>query len=309
MKSKNSGSKKITLEREKWLLLIVLSIIWGSSFILIKKSLVHYTPYEVGALRILIAGIILMPIAVINIKKFPKKQLKWIIVAAVSGNFIPMFLFPMAQKMVSSSIAGIINSMLPILVIMVGALFWKFETTKRQIIGVAISFTGACIIAFSNGNGGDIKLFPVLLLLLAVLLYAVNVTTVKAKLQNISAKILSSFVFSFVLILPSFTSLILAGFIENFQPDEGHFIGLGYVSLLSIFGTGLAMMLNYRLLNIATPLFASTVTLLMPIVAIIWGVLDGEILTSGQIFGGVVIVSGLLFLRAKKNLTTKVSKE
>lgn len=292
--------KWLNTEREKWLLLIVLSIIWGSSFILIKKSLTIYNPYEVGSLRILIAGIVLLPIALINIKKFPKKQLKWLILAAISGNFIPMFLFPMAQKMVSSSIAGIINSMLPIMVIMVGALFWKFETTKRQFIGVAISFSGACIIAFSNGSGGEIKLFPVLLLLFAVLLYAINVTTVKSKLQGISAKILSSFVFSFVLLLPSLISLVLAGFIDDFKPDHHHFIGLAYVAILSIFGTGLAMMLNYRLPNIATPLFASTVTLLMPIVAIIWGVLDGEMLTLGQIIGGIVIVSGLLFLRAKK---------
>ena len=292
--------KWLNTEREKWLLLIVLSIIWGSSFILIKKSLTIYNPYEVGSLRILIAGIVLLPIALINIKKFPKKKLKWLILAAISGNFIPMFLFPMAQKMVSSSIAGIINSMLPIMVIMVGALFWKFETTKRQLIGVVISFSGACIIAFSNGSGGEIKLFPVLLLLFAVLLYAINVTTVKSKLQGISAKILSSFVFSFVLLLPSLISLVLAGFIDDFKPDHHHFIGLAYVAILSIFGTGLAMMLNYRLLNIATPLFASTVTLLMPIVAIIWGVLDGEMLTLGQIIGGIVIVSGLLFLRAKK---------
>ena len=293
------SSNKISVEKEKWLLLIVLSIIWGSSFILIKKSLVHYNPYEVGALRILIAGIILLPIAIINIKKFPKKQLKWLLIGAFSGNFIPMFLFPVAQKMVSSSIAGIINSMLPILVIMVGAIFWKFKTSKRQLIGVAISFSGACIIALSNGSGGNIKFFPVILLLAAVLGYAINVTTVKSKLQGISAKILSSFVFSFVLLFPSFIALLMAGFVKDFKADEAHFIGLGYVALLSIFGTGFAMMLNYRLLNIATPLFASTVTLLMPIVAIIWGVLDGEILTSGQIIGGIVIVSGLLFLRAK----------
>lgn len=305
MEDRIKEGKKLSVEREKWLLLIVLSIIWGSSFILIKKSLIHYNPYEVGALRVLIAGIILLPIAILNIKKFPKKNLKWLILAAITGNFIPMFLFPIAETMVSSSIAGIINSMLPILVIMVGAIFWKFKTTKRQLIGVAISFFGACLIAFSNGTGGEIKLYPVILLLVAVLMYAINVTTVKSKLQGISAKVLSSFVFSFVLILPSFISLILAGFIKDFQPDEGHFIGLGYVALLSIFGTGLAMMLNYRLLNIATPLFASTVTLLMPIVAIIWGVLDGEILTAGQIFGGIVIVSGLLFLRAK-NLEKKI---
>ena len=97
-------------EKERWVLLVVLSIIWGSSFILIKKSLEHFNPYEVGALRVLIAGILLLPMAILNIKKFPRKYLKWLILAAVTGNFIPMFLFPIAETKVSSSIAGIINS-------------------------------------------------------------------------------------------------------------------------------------------------------------------------------------------------------
>ena len=136
-------------EKERWVLLVVLSIIWGSSFILIKKSLEHFTPYEVGALRVLIAGIVLLPLAILNIKKFPRKHLKWLIIAAVTGNFIPMFLFPIAETQISSSIAGIINSMMPIFVIIVGTLFWKFSTSKRQLIGVAISFSGACILAVS----------------------------------------------------------------------------------------------------------------------------------------------------------------
>ena len=126
-------------EKEKWVLLVLLSVIWGSSFILIKKSLEHFNPYEVGALRVLIAGIILLPLAILNIRKFPKKHLKWLILAAVTGNFIPMFLFPIAETEVSSSIAGIINSMMPIFVIIVGALLWKFHTTKRQVVGVIIN--------------------------------------------------------------------------------------------------------------------------------------------------------------------------
>ena len=93
-------------EKEKWVLLVLLSVIWGSSFILIKKSLEHFNPYEVGALRVLIAGIILLPLAILNIRKFPKKNLKWLILAAVTGNFIPMFLFPIAETEVSSSTAG-----------------------------------------------------------------------------------------------------------------------------------------------------------------------------------------------------------
>ena len=284
-------------EKEKWVLLVLLSVIWGSSFILIKKSLEHFNPYEVGALRVLIAGIILLPLAILNIRKFPKKHLKWLILAAVTGNFIPMFLFPIAETEVSSSIAGIINSMMPIFVIIVGALLWKFQTTKRQVIGVIISFTGACILAFSGGEGGEFKLIPILLLLLATLFYAISTTTVKSKLSDVPAKILSAFVFSFVLILPSVIALVFAGFFNNLQVNSGFWEGLGFVSLLSIFGTGLAMMLNYKLLSVSTPLFASTVTLLMPVVAIIWGLLDGEKLTLMQGFGGVIILAGLIFLR------------
>lgn len=286
-------------EKEKWVLLIVLSIIWGSSFILIKKSLEHFNPYQVGALRVLIAGILLLPMAISNIKKFPKRHLKWLILAAITGNFIPMFLFPIAETMVSSSIAGIINSMMPIFIIIVGMLFWKFSTTKRQLIGVAISFTGACILAFSGGASGELKLVPILLLLAATLGYAISMTTVKSKLQSISAKILSAFVFSFVLLIPSLVALVITGFFTDLHPTKGLFIGLGYVSLLSIFGTGLAMMMNYRLLNISTPLFASTVTLLMPVVAVIWGILDGEKLLSLQFVGAFIILGGLIFLRAK----------
>ena len=284
-------------EKEKWVLLVLLSVIWGSSFILIKKSLEHFNPYEVGALRVLIAGIILLPLAILNIRKFPKKNLKWLILAALTGNFIPMFLCPLAETEVSSSIAGIINSMMPIFVIIVGALLWKFQTTKRQVIGVIISFTGACILAFSGGEGGEFKLIPILLLLLATLFYAISTTTVKSKLSDVPAKILSAFVFSFVLILPSVIALVFAGFFNNLQVNSGLWEGLGFVSLLSIFGTGLAMMLNYKLLSVSTPLFASTVTLLMPVVAIIWGLLDGEKLTLMQGFGGVIILAGLIFLR------------
>lgn len=290
-------------EKERWVLLVVLSIIWGSSFILIKKSLEHFTPYEVGALRVLIAGIVLLPLAILNIKKFPRKHLKWLIIAAVTGNFIPMFLFPIAETQISSSIAGIINSMMPIFVIIVGTLFWKFSTSKRQLIGVAISFSGACILALSGGESGELKLIPIVLLLLATLCYAISTTTVKSKLHEIPAKTLSAFVFSFVLILPSLITLVFSGFFNNLQANENLFVGLGFVSLLSIFGTGLAMMLNYRLLSISTPLFASTVTLLMPVVAVIWGILDGEKLTPMQGLGGVVILAGLIFLRAKPLVT------
>ncbi|WP_312901991.1 DMT family transporter [Chryseobacterium taichungense] len=293
-------------DREKWILLIFLSMIWGSSFILIKKSLDHFSPYQVGALRVLIAGIILMPIAISKYKLFPKKHLKWLLLAAFTGNFIPMFLFPIAETEVSSSIAGIVNSMMPIFVIIVGALVWKFETTKRQITGTLISFAGVCLLAFGgNAESGTFKLIPILLLLLATLCYAVSTTTVKSKLMEVSSTVLSAFVFSFVLFIPSLMALVFTGFFSTFRVDKDHMTGLMFVSLLSVFGTGLAMMMNYRLLKVSSPLFASTVTLLMPIVAIIWGILDGEKLSALQFAGAGIIIGGLIFLRSKSHIVKK----
>ncbi|WP_312767171.1 DMT family transporter [Epilithonimonas sp.] len=286
-------------EKQKWVLLIALSVIWGSSFILIKKSLEHFNPYEVGALRVLISGIVLMPYAISKIKLFPRKHLKWLIVAAMTGSFIPMFLFPMAETEISSSIAGIINSMMPIFVIIVGSLVWKFSTNKRQLIGVLISFIGACILALGSGESGEIKIYPILLLILAVLLYAICTTTIKSKLYEVPAILMSAYVFSFVLFLPSLIALVFSGFFKDFSLNQSTFEGLGFVAILSIFGTGLAMMMNYKLLSISTPLFASTVTLLMPIVAIIWGILDGEKLTTQQSIGALIILAGLIFLRSK----------
>ena len=286
-------------DKEKWVLMVILSIIWGSSFILIKKSLEHFNPFQVGSLRVLIAGIILLPIAISNYKLFPKKQLKWLILAAFTGNFIPMFLFPIAETEVSSSIAGIINSMMPIFVIIVGALVWKFETTKKQLIGILISFTGVCILAFGGSDSGEFKIIPILLLLLATICYALSTTTVKSKLMEVSSTVLSAFVFSFVLFFPSIIALTSTGFFSEFSFSKDNMLGLLFVSLLSIFGTGLAMMMNYRLLKVSTPLFASTVTLVMPIVAIIWGIIDGEKLTYMQFIGAGIIIAGLIFLRAQ----------
>ena len=286
-------------ENLKWILLIGLSVIWGSSFILIKKSLEHFNPYEVGAVRVLISGLVLMPYAVSKIKQFPRKHLKWLIIAAVSGNFIQMFLFPIAETQITSSIAGIINSMMPIFVIIVGSLVWKFSTTKRQLIGVLISFIGACILALGGGGSGELKIIPILLLLLATLMYAISTTTVKSRLHEVPATIMSAFVFSFVLLFPSLVVLVLSGFFRDFEMNQGTLQGLGFVAMLSVFGTGLAMMMNYKLLSTSTPLFASTVTLLMPIVAIIWRILDGEKLTAVQAIGAIIILAGLIFLRSK----------
>ena len=288
-------------EKEKWVLLLVLTLIWGSSFILIKKSLIYFNPYQVGALRVLIASVLLMPYAILNIKNLPKKQFKWIVLSALIGNFFPMFLFPLAETQISSSIAGIINSLMPIFIIVLTLIFWRKETTQRQVTGVSISFAGAVLLTLGSGELGEIKWLPIGLLLFATLLYAINSITVKKKLAHLEPKALSAFVFGFALFFPSLIALVFSGFFQEFQWKQQMVYGLGFVSMLAVLGTGLAMMLNYRLLHISNAIFASTVTLLMPIVAVVWGVLDGESLTLLQSIGALIILAGLVFLRSKSN--------
>ena len=149
-------------------------------------------------------------------------------------------------------------------------------------------------------SSGELKIIPILLLLLATLCYALSTTTVKSKLMEVSSTVLSAFVFSFVLFFPSIIALTSTGFFSEFTFSRDNLIGLMFVSLLSVFGTGLAMMMNYRLLKVSTPLFASTVTLVMPIVAIIWGIIDGEKLTYIQFIGAGIIIAGLIFLRTNQ---------
>ena len=240
------------------------------------------------------------PIAILNWKNFPIKQLNWLLLAAFAGNFIPMFLFPIAETRVSSSIAGIMNSMMPIFTIIVGVFFWGTKTTSKQILGILISFFGVVVLLFSGEDSSDMPLFYVGLLLFAAFLYAVSVTTVGAKLTHIPAKMMSSFVFFYVLFLPSLFSLYFSDFFKVFSFTKENMIGMGFVATLSVLGTGLAMMLQYRLMSISNPLFASTVTLLMPVVAVIWGVIDGESFTVLQAFGALIIFAGLIFLRKKK---------
>ena len=153
----------------------------------------------------------------------------------------------------------------------------------------------------SGHNNNPEHLFYIGILLFAAFLYAVSVTTVDAKLTHIPAKLLSSFVFFYVLFLPSLLALYFSNFFHEFSFTRENMIGLGFVATLSIFGTGLAMMLQYRLMSVSNPLFASTVTLLMPIVAVAWGIIDGESFTFLQGIGGAIILGGLIFLRKKKS--------
>ncbi|WP_034041955.1 DMT family transporter [Wocania ichthyoenteri] len=286
----------------KWVYLFALSIIWGSSFILMKKVLIGLTPVQLGSLRILFTGFFLFIVGFNKLKTIKPKDWKWVSVTGVLGTFFPVFFFAYAQTEIDSSIASILNSLVPLNTVIIGFIVFKITSTKRQILGVFIGLLGA-VLLIANGasiNSNQNYLYTIYIIL-ATVSYATSVNVLKRYLQNMHALTIAvgNFV---VIIIPAIVILISSGFFKaevlaspNLKP------ALFYLVILSLFGTAVAKVLFNKLVHVATPVFASSVTYLMPIVAIFWGVLDGESLSLLQIIASLVILFGVYLSHRRKS--------
>jgi len=290
-----------------WLVFISLSLVWGSSFILMKEGLKAFTPYQVASLRMLSAGIILLPFAFKAFQKIPKEKLGLVVISGVLGNFIPAYLFCIAETQIDSSLAGILNSLTPMFTIIVGVLFFNVQTSLIKIIGIIIGFIG---LSFLLAAGKDVSLHNLSfagLVLLATLFYGINVNIVGRHMQNMGSLNIASIAFAF-LIIPSACVLFFTGYFNHNFSDPIVLKSLMASSLLGIVGTSIATILFYFLVKRAGIIFGSLVTYGIPIVAVGWGLLDGESLSImqvgclGLILLGVYIVNrgNFTFLNFRK---------
>jgi drug/metabolite transporter (DMT)-like permease len=286
--------------QSKWFYLILLSIIWGSSFILIKRGLVGLTDYQVGASRIVLTSIFLFSVGFNSVKQIKKKHWIWIAISGFISSFFPPFLFAMAQKHIDSSIASILNSFTPLATVIIGVVLFKIFSSKRQIWGVVIGLIGTVllILAGSGLNPNQSSWFS-LLIIIATLGYAVNVNIIKRYLSDISALAITTGNFIFIF-LPALVILYFSGFFETVFYSEEMQLSLGYVAILSLFGTAFAKVVFNKLVQIASPVFASSVTYTMPIVAVGWGLIDGEAFSFWQVIAAVIILLGVYLANRKK---------
>lgn len=287
-------------KNQKWIYLGILALVWGSSFILMKKALIGLTPIQLGALRILIAAIFLLLIGHKSIKEIQRKHWRYIVYTAILGTFIPVFLFAYAVSGIDSSIASILNSLTPFNTLIFGASFFGFTFKKQQLIGILIGLIGTIILILKGAdlNPNQNYWFSILIIV-ASIGYAFNVNIVKKHLHDISA--LSIVAGNFLLlIIPALLVLSMTDFFTTFQMNQTSINSLGYITILAIVGTGLAKVLYNKMVHLATPIFASSVTYLIPIVAVFWGILDGEKLSFIQLFAAVIILIGVYLVNKKK---------
>ena len=288
------------LER-KWVYLIALSLIWGSSFILIKKSLIGLSPLQVGSLRIVFSSIMIFLIAFNKIKTIKKGKWKWIAVSAIIGTFLPAFLFAFAETQIDSAVAAILNSLVPMNTVLIGLAVFKISTTKTQSLGVIIGFIGTSVLIISGSelNPDQNYLYSGLVIICSIL-YATNVNLIKKHLFDVNAVAIAAGQF-FVIFVPSIIVLVYSGFFDlEFRNNDLLYDSLLYVLLLSFFGTAMAKILFNKLIQISSPVFASSVTYSMLIVSVLWGLLDGELFNINQAVATILIIIGVYLSNKKK---------
>jgi drug/metabolite transporter (DMT)-like permease len=275
-----------------WLVFALLSIVWGSSFILMKEGLKAFNPYQVASLRMLSAGLVLLPFALKGFKKIPKDKMGLVIISGLVGNFIPAYLFCIAETRIDSALAGILNSLTPLFTIIVGLVFYKVQTSAIKLLGILIGFIGLTCLMLAGKEVHFEHLSYASLVLVATIMYGINVHTVGRYLKEISSIQIASVAFSF-LIIPSATILYFTDFFSNdfSNPVVLHSTIAGGV--LGMVGTSMASILFYYLVKKAGILFGSLVTYGIPVVAVAWGIGFGESLTSMQIFCLGVILFGV----------------
>lgn len=282
----------------KWVYLMILALIWGSSFILIKKGLIGLTALQLGSLRIIFAAVFLLLIGFKSLIKIPKQQWKYIALTSLFGTFIPAYLFAIAETEIDSSITAILNSLTPLNTLILGALAFGISFKKSQIWGVFIGLVGSMLLVFNGAmNHPDQNYYYAILVLIASICYAINVNLIKKYLSNLGALSISTGNFA-VLLLPALLILFFSGFGEVIHVESVQHSIL-FIMILGVVGTGIANILFFKLIQMSSPVFATSVTYLIPVVAFFWGLLDNEMLTPVQFFGAFIILIGV-YLSAKK---------
>ena len=290
----------MNLSLRKWGTLVILSLIWGSSYILIKKGLTGLTPIQLGSLRVIVTTIIIAPIGYQKIKHIPKQKMKWVALSAFVGSFFPAYLFAFAETEISSSITAVMVSLTPLFTLLISVFVFGEELLKKQVFGVLIGFTGIIVLINNELFSSSFNILYIMFIVLAAFCYAINANVLKYKLSNIPALgiVFMSFLFMFI---PAFIILCFSDFpFSDFTSDPLIIESIIYIIILALFGTAIAKVLYIKLLAISTPVFSVSTTYLMPVVAIFWGLLDGEEFKLTQFTGTAIILLGVYLVTKKK---------
>lgn len=284
---------------KNYLTLAFLALVWGSSFVLMKRGLESYSDMQVAALRLFIAFLSLIPFLYSALKKLNKKHIIPLIIIGVLGNGIPAFLFTRAQTTLESSFVGILNSLTPIFTLVLGIYFFKSKPTKTNIVGIIIGFLGALLLYVSEIPDFSTLNIGVLLVVIACLFYGTSVNIIRKYLEDMNSLHISAIAFMFVGPFAGFY-IFTTDFLSIVTITTNGLVSLGYITILAVVGTSFSVVVFNKLIKDTSAIFAASVTYLIPIVALFWGLLENEQIKNEHYIGICIIFCGVYLVNKKR---------
>ncbi len=286
--------------KTKWIILFALALVWGSSFILMKRGLEAFSSNQVAALRISIASLFLLPFLIKYRKIKFKKYWVGLVLAGVFGNLIPAFLFTRAETGISSSLAGMLNALTPLFTVIIGWIAFRNKSTPLQIAGILVAFGGALLLLSSDKNPQQENgIQYALLVVLATVCYAISVNCIKYFLAGMNSVAATAWSFAFIGPV-ALIYLFSTDFIYVMETKKNALPSLGYISILGIVGSALSVIFFNQLIKVSGAVFAASSTYIIPIVAVGWGIFDGEIISNWQIAAIFIVLGGVWLINKRK---------
>jgi drug/metabolite transporter (DMT)-like permease len=282
----------------QWTFLLCMASIWGSSFILMKKGLESFTYMQVAALRLFLSFVFLIPFIFKHIKKLKWANLKGLLIVAFPGTAVPAFLFTKSQTQINSSLAGMLNSLTPLFTLIIGLMLFKSKAGKFNVIGVFLGLMGAMGLMFKGQAGifDEINMYA-LFVVVATVCYGTSANVIKHHLNQLDGVSITSMTF-FLIGPPAGVYLLFTDF-SMAAASGGYLASLGYIALLALFSSVIALILFNTLIKYTTALFAASVTYIIPVFAIGWGILDGEVISPFQLLWILVIFLGVYLVNKR----------
>ena len=278
----------------KWILFVILCLTWGSSFIIMKGGMEILSPYQLASIRIISAGLIMLPWIRTAYRAVPKKAVPALILSGFLGTLLPAYLFCIAQTKIDSSIAGILNALTPIFTLAIGMLFFNLKVGWIKWVGMLLGFAGMLVLVFGASRQINLQYIGyTFFVIIATICYGLNVNVVNQYLKDVAPLHIATIAFT-ALIIPNLIILASTGYFTdpnllNGSLTRGTIAGV----VLGIVSTCPASVIFYTLMKKAGPVFASMVTYGIPLVALGWGFVAGETITGLQVAGMAVILAGV----------------
>lgn len=293
------SSMKVTASFQKWFYLAALTLIWGSSYILIKIGLQGYGYVESATLRLMAAGVTFLPLGLRYINRIPRRKMPLVVLSGMLAMFMPSYLFSLSQQHLQSSVAGILVAMTPAFTLVFSVVFFRKTYSLLQVAGLVLGLL--CCITLSVISSGSITFslnVYVFLIVAATMCYGLNINVVKQYLSDIPPLHLSAVAVS-INGLIAFAAVFIPNY-EQFEFSAAILPSLVALLTLGILATALAQLIHNKLISVSSPLFASTMTYLIPVVAVMWGFLDHEPLIALHFIAIAGILVSVYMIRREK---------